>query len=69
MRDMSDVPLTDAEKLMYGEDARRMPSGAIEERGVGSAFQPKPNIFLGKTDDKLREIDLRGVHPFPDRVQ
>jgi hypothetical protein len=36
MKDQSGARLTDMEKRVFGENARRLPDGTVEETGIGS---------------------------------
>jgi hypothetical protein len=65
MSDLSDIPLTEMEKRVFGVDAKRRPDGSIIERGIGSA----ETLPVRAPSEEPRTIDLRAVHSFPERMQ
>lgn len=86
MRDLSDVPLDEAEKQVFGVDAKRRPDGTIIEQGIRWAGSSQEACAEAATrsaswpDNPVaaepppsppvqRIIDLRLVHPWPDRTQ
>jgi hypothetical protein len=74
MTDRSNEPLTEAEKKIFGEYARRLPSGEVQETGIGSKVNPDGNpdlggfgggmsraepVFNARADQPLSEMDKR----------
>jgi hypothetical protein len=75
MRDLSDLPLTPTEKLIFGENAKRRPDGSIIEQGLrftGSDLgnlSPRDGSKVAPLVEEARTIDLRTVHAWPERMQ
>lgn len=77
MKDKSGEPLSVTEKQIFGHDARRRPDGSIIEQG--SSHDPNVVAHRAKLDEAAaasvtaevppREIDLRGIARWSDRLQ
>jgi hypothetical protein len=72
--DKSNIPLTDAEKSIFGHDARRRADGSIIEQG--SSHDPDVVAHRAALDAAAaaavapaRQIDMRTIHKFPERQQ
>jgi hypothetical protein len=67
-------PLTAADRLVFGEDATRRPDGSIREAGSGHdpdvvAHRNRLEPAAIAAPASVREIDLRTIHPSPERMQ
>jgi hypothetical protein len=85
MRDLSDVPLTELEKQVYGFDAKRRPDGSVIEQGIRwpcsspeaaaeaaarSVSHDEPAPAVpAPSQPEPRTIDLRTVHACPEMKQ
>jgi hypothetical protein len=75
MKDLSGVPLTEMEKRVFGEDAKRRPDGSIIEQGLrftGSDpgnLLPRDGSVAPLVEEAPRTIDLRTVHAWPEQMQ
>lgn len=73
MTDRSNEPLSVTERLVFGADARRRPDGSIIEQGSSHdrhvlAHRAELDRRAAEAEKPERAIDLRTVHPFPDRI-